>query len=669
MGLNFPSLSLRFLFNGSLVTWLSSAAPRRIQLVANSSTAKSGNSLFIVFALVLVTACLYWARQVLIPVALAVLLAFILTPAVSSLQRRGLERVPSVLIVVLLALMLLSGIGYFFSLQISSLAADLPRYKGEISSKFQALLGVTKGGFLEKTQDVIGEISQQAKQKGEKKDESSSAEKTNQKSDTSKSRHEDEEPKQGETPEKPLYVQSAPSGWKWMGDMLGPAAEGLADAFLVLVLVVFMLVQRENLRNRLVRLVGHGRLIVTTQAFDEGAQRISRYLLMQLLINTIVGVLIAAGLFTAGLLTGHRQMWQYAFLWGFFAAVLRFVPYLGTWLAAALMTAFYIATLPGWAWPLAILGFFAAVELLAANVGEPLLFGHSTGVSPLALLLAAAFWTWLWGPIGLILSTPLTVILVVLGKYVPELHFFEVLFGDEPVLSIDVTYYQRLVAHDLDEAADLVEDYLSGHSLGEVYTEILLPTLLHAKRDRNSGELDEDNHTFVLQGVRDSQENLAAAISEQLKDAVSTNKVVAAGFPGRDEGDELVLRMLGQLLRQAGYSLEVVSSDKLTAEMMDHLEEEAPALVVIGSLPPGGLAQVRYLCKRIRQKSPDLKILVGRWGEHAKSESVENRLLAAGADQVAWTLKDSLAQIVPLLQVANNAVPTITSQSELVTSP
>jgi hypothetical protein len=300
-------------------------------------------------------------------------------------------------------------------------------------------------------------------------------------------------------------------------------------------------------------------------------------------------------------------------------------------------------------------------------VVEPLLFGHSTGVSPLALLLAAAFWTWLWGPLGLILSTPLTVILVVLGKHVPELHFFEVLFGDEPVLSTNVTYYQRLVAHDLDEAADLVEDYLRDHSLEAVYSDVLLPALLHAKHDRDRGELEEDNYEFVLQGVRDSVENLAAALTEQVQEGADAKNAIAIGCPGREDADELALRMLGQMLRLSGYALEVVSSDKLSSEVLGHLEQEAPAVVIIGSLPPGGLAQARYLCKRIRQKASELKILVGRWGEHAKSENVENRLLAAGADKVGWTLHDSLGQIVPLLQVASNAVPTAPARPELVT--
>jgi len=616
--------------------------------MARSSSTNPRDSLLVLFGLVLVTACLYWARTVLIPLALAILLTFVLTPAVSALQRRGLGRLPAVLIVVLLALLLLGGIGYVVTRQINGLAANLPNYKDEIVKKVETLRGAGEGGFLGKVRSFFGEVSdklmENAENKGELKDE--------------------KESNPGESPTRPIYTEPATSRWTWAAESIGPAAEGLADSVLILVLVIFMLMQREDIRNRFVRLVGHGRLIVTTQAFDEGGQRISRFLLMQLFINTIVGVILTCGLFTLGLLLGHRQLWQYALLWGFLATVLRFLPYIGTWIAGALMMAFCVATLPGWGLPLAILGFFAAVELLAANVGEPLLFGHSTGVSPLALLLSAAFWTWLWGPLGLILSTPLTVILVILGKYVPELHFFEVLLGDEQALSTDVTFYQRLVAHDLDEASDLVEEHLQARSPEAVYEEVLLPALLHAKNDRDRGELEADNYEFVLQGIRDNEDDLASALEEYHKEAPPPSKARAIGCPGRDEADELALRMLAQMLRLSGYSLEVISSDKLAAEVTGHLAQEAPAVVIIGSLPPGGLSQARYLCKRIRQQAPGVKILVGRWGERDNKERTEKRLLAAGADQVAWTLNDSRAQIVPLLQVvsANEAKP------ELVTS-
>lgn len=656
--------------------------------VPNSSTTKPRDTLLVLCGLVLVTACLYWARQVLIPVSLAILLAFVLTPSVAALQRRGLGRIPSVLLVVLLALTLLGGVGYVISHQIHNLIGNLPQYRVNILTKIHSVRGAGNGGVLGKIQGMIQDISdeltqnesQHEKQKLEKKlkrqramqDEEGRANSAEETNDSEKNRLkkevDDEMLKPGSTPANPLYVQMDSSGWSGIFEAVGPAAEGLGQAFLVLVLVVFMLIQRENLRNRLVRLVGHGRIIVTTQAFDEGAQRISRFLLMQLAINTIFGVALAVGMFLAGLFTGHRELWQYALLWGFLAVVLRFVPYIGTWLVAALLTGFAIATLPGWTLPLALLGFFVVLELLTANVLEPLLFGHSTGVSPMALLLAAAFWTWLWGPVGLILATPLTVILVVLGKYAPELHFFEVLLGDEQALSTDVTYYQRLVARDLDEAADLVEDYVADHPPHAVYEDVLLPALLHAKRDHERGELESDSYQFVLQGIRDTEDDLAAAIAEHVKEMPGANKAIAIGCPGSDEADELALAMLAQMMRLSGYRLEVISSKKLTAEVLTHLQQERPAVVVVGSLPPGGLAQARYLCKRLRGQAGNVKVLIGRWGDVPKNERMQKRLLSAGADQMATTLHESQAQLIPLLQTAANTAPDTSGKSELITT-
>jgi predicted PurR-regulated permease PerM len=644
--------------------------------VASSSTTKSQDAFFTLGGLVLVTACLYWARQVLIPVSLAVLLAFVLMPAVSALQRRGLGRLPSVILVVVLARLLLGGTGYVISRQLDNLVSNLPNYRGEIIKKVEALRDAGKDGIVGRILSFFQDVSEQVENKIESsKGKGKGTPLTPSIAEGIPDAREDEKatksdkPEPGTDPGNPLYVQWESSGWSKIAESIGPAAEGLGAAFLVLVLVVFMLIQRENLRNRFVRLFGHGRLILTTQAFDEGAQRISRFLLMQLLINSIFGVALALGLFAAGLILGHRQLWQYAVLWGFLAIVFRFVPYVGTWIVAALMMGYSIATLPGWTLPLAIFGYFLLLELLTANVVEPLLFGHSTGVAPMALLLAAAFWTWLWGPVGLLLSTPLTVILVILGKYVSELHFFEVLLGDEPVLSTDVTFYQRLVARDRDEAADLVEEYLAKNSPQAVYEEVLLPALLHAKLDRDRDELEAENYEFVLQGIRDSEEDLASALAEHVKEVPGANKAVAIGCPGDDETDELALQMLAQMTRLTGYSLEVVSAKKLTAEVLTYLEQANPTLVVIGLLPPGGLARARYLCKRIRQQAPNLKILIGRWGESTKNERLETRLLGAGADQVGWTLHESVAQIVPLLQVAANAAPAEPSKSGLVTTP
>lgn len=629
--------------------------------MARSSTSKSPDLLYLLGGLVLVTACLYWARQVLLPVALAILLAFILTPCVATLQQRGLGRTFSALLVVTFALLLLSGVGYVISRQINTLVTNLPSYKEEILRKFDTLRSASKGGFWSALQDLVRDASKEKTNDSEEQKGGAKPEWPEKKSDDKGAKDKVVSQEPGKTPDYPLYVQSAPSGWTRAAEAAGPAAEGLANAFLVVVLVVFMLIQRENLRNRLVRLLGDGSLITTTQAFDESAHRISRYLLMQLLVNTIFGVTLAVGLLTLGLCTGQRVLWQYAALWGLISGGLRFVPYLGTWVAAALVVGFNLATLPGWTLPLSIFGFFLVLELLTANVVEPLLFGHNTGISPMALLLAAAFWTWLWGPVGLVLSTPLTVILVVLGKHVPQLHFFEVLLGDEPVLSRHVTFYQRLVARDLDEASDLIEEYLREHSPQDTYEDVLLPALLMAKRDRDRGDLDSEGYEFALQCMRDTLEDMetmpAANKSESAEESKPTSKAIALGCPGRDEADELALRMFAHVLRLEGQSLEVVSSNRLSAEILDRIDRELPAVVCIGSLPPGGLAQARYLCKRIRRQGPNVKIVIGRWGDCDNLDKTTKRLLDSGADFVAETFHDSRKQIVPLLQVAANTTP------------
>src|SRR5262249_8294685 len=247
----------------------------------------------------------------------------------------------------------------------------------------------------------------------------------------------------------------------------GPVLEGLATTVLVVVLVVFVLVLREDLRNRLLRLIGNGRITDTTKALDDAAGRISRFLLTQSLINVFFGMVLTISLWLAGV--------PYALLWGFLAALLRFVPYMGTFFAMLLPFTYSVAVFPGWREPLLALGIYLTLELLAAYVVEPLLLGHSTGVSPLALVFAAAVWTWLWGPLGLILSTPMTTCLVVLGKYVPGLEFLDVLLGDERVLDTSVSFYQRLLARDQDEATELVEHYLESHPPEAVFDELLLP--------------------------------------------------------------------------------------------------------------------------------------------------------------------------------------------------
>jgi hypothetical protein len=350
----------------------------------------------------------------------------------------------------------------------------------------------------------------------------------------------------------------------------------------------------------------------------------------------------------------------YPLLWGILSATLRFVPYLGTWLAIGLILLFSVAVTPTWTMLLLVLALVVVLELSTGYVVEPLLFGHSTGVSPIALVVAAAFWTWLWGPIGLVLSTPLTACLVVLGRYVPRLEFLGVLLGAESVMDPEFAYYQRLLARDQDEATDVVNAYLRTHPPETVYDEVLVPALALAKRDRNSGELSPDDERFIFQVTRAILDDLEfappipAGSVEATPEASAEppgQKILVLACPACDEADELALQMLRRLLDPDKYQTEVLSGQDVGAEGHFADRGESPAVVCVGALPPGGLAQARYLCKRLRASFPHQKIVVIRWGLPDNAGQRKEELLAAGADLVAITLLEARTQVAPLVSI------------------
>ncbi len=423
--------------------------------------------------------------------------------------------------------------------------------------------------------------------------------------------------------------------------MAGPTVEFLATACLVVVLVMFMLVQREELRNRVVQLIGQGRLIHTTRAFEETARSLSRFLFMQFVVNAGFGLVLGVGLFVLGM--------PYPLLWGILATTLRFVPYVGTWLATGLILLFGVAVAPTWTLPLLVLAFVVVLELSTAYVIEPWLFGHSTGVAPIALIVAAVFWAWLWGPIGLILSTPLTACLVVLGRHVPRLEFLSVLLGAKSVMDPEFAFYQRLLARDQDEATDVVNGYLQTHPPETVCDAVLVPALVLGKYDRDSGALSPDDERFIFQVTGAILDDLGLAPPVEAIPIVSTEppsqKVLVLACPACDEADELALQMLRRLLDHDGFQAKVLSGqdDHTGAHFTD--PGESPDVICVGALPPGGLTQARYLCKRLRASFPQQKIVVIRWGLPDNAGPRREELLAAGADVVAITLLEARAQI------------------------
>ena len=585
-------------------------------------------SFFLLPTVVLIIASLYWAQAVLIPVAVSILLTFLLTPVADSLERLGLGRVFSVILIVILAFSFLAAVGWVVTLELTSVANELPTYRKNIDKKIADIRGAGKGGALEKVQKTAEEVKKEL----EKKDEPAKV-----------------QPKPRE-----VVVQGEQSSTFWPLPIdIAPLFERLGSGGLAIVLVIFMLIQREDLRNRLIRLIGYGRLTTTTRALEEASQRISRYLLMQSIINVSFGVTVAISLWLIGL--------PYALLWGFLAAMLRFIPYVGPWVAAIMPSALSLIVFEGWVWTALVVGVFLALELFTNMILEPLLYGESAGVSEVGLLVAIAFWTWLWGPVGLILATPLTVCVVVLSKYVPQLDFISVLMSDEPVIKSNISYYQRLLAGDQDEATEIVEEHLKNHPPEETYNDVLIPALNYAKRDRNLGRLAENDQQFVYRATREILEDLngfkpgasnpaeVALIGHT--STVTTSRVRIVGCPARDDADELALLMFRHLLDPGRYELIVLPEERLASEVIDHIAEKGPALVCISSLPPGGLAQTRYICKRIRGRFPHLRIIVGRWG--SQNENNGDSLLAAGADKVGTTMIETRDQVIQLSQIGS----------------
>ena len=594
---------------------------------------------------VVVVTCLYWAQTIFIPVALAVFLTVLLAPLVTALQRRGLRRLPSVLLVVMLAAAVLSGGVWLVTTQVTSLAGEMPQYTENIKGKVKSLRHLGQGSVTSGLEKMMQKITAEwnlpaASQKGKDRDKPVVA-----------------------ASGKPTAVVLEPESPAWLARLpalLSSLLETLGSLALALVLVVFMLLKREDLRNRLIRLVSHGQITVMTKALDDAGQRISRFLLMQLIVNATVGLSVGLGLLAIGV--------QYAFLWGFLAAVFRYVPYIGIWIAAISPIILSVAMFEGWGQPLMVVGLFLTIELLAGNVAEPRLYGRSIGVSEVALLVAAAFWAFLWGPIGLVLSSPLTVCLVVLGKYVPQLKFLDVLLGDEPPLETYVTFYQRLLARDQDEATQLVLAQTKASSPEQVYDDILVPALNYAKRDRERDDLTESEEQFVLQATREILEDLgerreAATLAkeaihpEDQANASAPIQLRILACPARDQADRLALEMLRQLLDPAKWVVEVAAVETLVADLVGQVAEHAPALVCIGALPPGGLAHARYLCKKLRARFPKVKIIVGRWGLTGSVEANREQFQDAGADLTATTMLETRSQL-------NNLLPILTQAQE-----
>jgi predicted PurR-regulated permease PerM len=568
--------------------------------------------------IVLIVAVLSRAQTILVPLALAIVVAFALGPAV-RLFERVVGRVAAVAVVVVIALAVVAGFGYLLKRQVVDLSVEMTKYSDSIQRKMLALRGSEGSGLAGLSKSVDSAV-----------------------------RSLDERVAANEGARPVRVVPAEATALERIEGTLEPIVEPLARAAIVLVLVIFFLVKREDLRDRFIRLVGRGHVTLTTRALDEAGHRIGRFLAQQSAINGSFGLVVAAGLLAIGI--------PYAPLWGFLAAVLRFVPFVGTLVAMVFPAALAFAQFPGWWQLVATLGLFLGLDALTAYLVEPIVIGAKTGVSSMAMLASAIFWSWLWGPVGLVLSTPLTVCLAVLGKHVPRLAFLEVLLGDQPALEDQLVLYHRLLSGDEDEAQEILDKRLHAAPRARVFDEVVIPALLLADRDRARGEISESDHQHVLRTIRALVDAVPAEPREPPASPPGGHDRVdrfdrparpvrrvqrVVGVSARTVTDETIWEMLAQLFDPQRIVVESAGSAYLTVDPTAGLSADLADLVCVISIPPGGLTQARYLCRRLRAKLPHTPILVIRPGAQANGEESSRRLTEDGAGQVCFTIEDA----------------------------
>lgn len=577
---------------------------------------------------VLIVAVLYWAQAVLVPFALAILLTFVLTPPVNWLER-WVGRVPGVLLAATLVFAALGVAGWVLTRQMHSLAADLPGYRANIQQKIADVRGASRGGAVEKLLEMVQDITTDL----------------------------------GPAPQgavlQPIVVASSPatgfSGFAWLGPIVRP----LGTAGFVAALVIFMLLERRDLRDRLIGLIGSGQLATTTKGFDEAGRRVSRQLMMQSLVSLLYGIAAFVGLYLLNV--------PYASVWATLGALLRFIPYVGPMLGAGAPILVSLAALDGWTKPLIVLALFVALELFTNLVLETVLYAGAVGVSQVALLVFVAFWTWLWGPLGLLMASPLTVCIVVLGKHVPGLAFVGMLMDDTSALAPEYSYYQRLVARDLSEAAELIDRHIKTGPPESVFDALMLPALSYTERDRLELRLSEEEEAAVIEATRELVSDAAESIRRHVDTGPPSasadgslgprEPLAALGYAVNGVADEAALSMLAHLLDDLPIAMEITGVHMQASELLSLVRDRKFAVVCFADLPPGPASKTRYLVKRLRSALPDLRIAVGRWGPSALADESPQALLDAGANHVASLLVDSRNYLSGLLEMPRIPVP------------
>jgi predicted PurR-regulated permease PerM len=623
---------------------------------------------------VIIVAALYLGREIFVPVALAILLSFVLAAPVELLQRCRVPRAIAVVGVVLLAFAIIFALGSLMAAQLARLAGDLPQYQTTIQNKIQSVRGITGGSStLERAEGMLQDLSKELN----KPKNGPAAKEPNPILASPSARP--------ANPVKVEVLQPDPGTLENLRSLIAPLVSPLATTGIIVIFVIFILIQREDLRNRLIRLAGSHDLQRTTAALDDAAARLSRLFLNQLLINTGFGVMIGIGLWIIGVPS--------PVLWGILAAVLRFVPYIGSFIAAAFPLVLAIAVDPGWsmlAWT-AIL--FFVVEPAVGQVVEPMVYGRTTGLSPVAVVVSATFWTALWGPIGLVLATPLTVCLVVLGRHVERLAFLDVMFGDRPALSPPEIFYQRMLAGDPTEAAEKAEEFLKERSLSSYYEEVALPGLRLAQADLKREVLDPARLVKIRDTVIEFTADLSEPTERDMKAEGKTDDPEAvaavdqsaevempAALPalaktdlvqawqgdspilciaGRTSLDEAAAVMFADLCKAHGLGCRVEGPDALSTANIFRLESEGVALVCLCYLDAGSPAHMRFAVRRLRTKLPRAVLMLGVWSGALDEDAAEQLRDAAKADFARATLHAAL-------EVCIDAGSAVTSEVTLI---
>ena len=618
--------------------------------------------------LALVVIILYFGRSILVPLALALTLNFLLGPAVARLQRMRVPRVPATLLVMAAATGLLGGIMWLVAGQLLTVVNGLPNHSANIRAKLafthvptdsrvgQAIVSLEGLGeefsgrnvglpqMTEAAPEPVGGRGGHSATRGRGPGSSVAVKPAAPVIGTLIT--------PGQQPAPVVIVEPPTTQADYLRQILVPILGPLGTAGMVIVFTIYMLLKREDLRNRLLLLAGIGRLNIMTQALDDAAERISRYLIANVTVNAGCGVVLAGGLFAIGV--------PNATLWGALLALLRTVPYVGPLVGGSLPAMFALIIFPTWWQAACVVAMMVTLESVVANFLEPWFYGAHTGISELALVVMAIFWTLLWGWAGLALATPLTVCLIVTGRVLPQMSFLHILLGDEAALAPEAHFYERLLAMDQTEAHLVAERFLEQRSTLELYDQVVLPALGLAEQDRHQGMLGEERAQFLLQSAQELIEELTEyAPREPLPGAIAVQAVAESMgrncpvvcVPTGDQADEIAATMLAQLLERAGHKTLLLPASALSPELLARFAEDASTAICISAVPPLAFVPARALCARLRRELPANRIIIGLWGNASSAETLRARFGSAQPDGVVSTLAGALQQFAAELPV------------------